>query len=73
MGRVGGDVSVENVMHNADYLDLRKQLITGNIVDPTCKICPIASVVPVKEQKRNVADYIRRSRTMQREGNSLSL
>ncbi|SDK35251.1 Iron-sulfur cluster-binding domain-containing protein [Maridesulfovibrio ferrireducens] len=66
MGKIGPDNSISEVMHNAEYYDLRKQLITGNITDPVCLRCPATAVVPVRRLKYLVANLIRRSKKSQR-------
>ncbi|MBI9109606.1 radical SAM/SPASM domain-containing protein [Maridesulfovibrio ferrireducens] len=66
MGKIGPDDSISEVMHNAEYSDLRKQLITGEITDPVCLRCPATAVVPVRRLKYMVANLIRSSRESQR-------
>ncbi|NDV23230.1 radical SAM/SPASM domain-containing protein [Desulfovibrio sp. JC022] len=61
MGRVDDETSIRKAMHSADYTDLRKQLITGNITDPACLNCHITYIIPVRELKRRVANMIRSS------------
>ncbi|WP_421899990.1 hypothetical protein [Maridesulfovibrio sp.] len=61
MGRTNGETSIRKAMHSAEYTDLRKQLITGKITDESCLYCPVASIRPLRELKRSVADMIRAS------------
>ncbi|WP_432738080.1 radical SAM protein [Maridesulfovibrio sp. FT414] len=59
MGRVDEICSLELIMNNSKYLDLRRQLLSGKINDPLCLNCPITYVIPVREMKRRVASLLR--------------
>ncbi len=54
LGQVTSECSVATVMNNSKFVDLRHQLITGNITDPLCKKCILAPIVPVETLKSRV-------------------
>lgn len=59
MGEIGRTDSLRKALHAAEYTALRRQLITGNVTDRTCRNCPLKKVIPHRKLKKIVADMIR--------------
>ncbi len=62
MGRMDQNTPLRKALHSAEFTDLRRQLITGNITDAHCRHCQLAPVAPLRDLKRTVANMIRASR-----------
>lgn len=65
MGKIDFSTSIRDVMNDAKYHDLRKQLITGCITDETCLNCQLTAIIPVGRLKYKVANLIRSKRETQ--------
>ncbi|WP_415718805.1 hypothetical protein [Maridesulfovibrio sp.] len=66
LARMDENTSLRKAMHSADFTDLRRQLITGNITDADCNRCQLAPIAPLRDLKRTVANMIRASRTTEK-------
>jgi MoaA/NifB/PqqE/SkfB family radical SAM enzyme len=49
MGNVGREGGLDSVLANSRYRDLRRQLLTGDIQDPICRVCTMAPAAPVAD------------------------
>ncbi len=58
MGILDTSTSVEQLMNNHHFINLRSQLLSGEITDPTCARCTLRSIIPVATQRFNVLEAL---------------
>jgi len=71
MGNIQREGGLDSVLVNTRYRELRRQLLTGEIRDPVCRICSMAPAAPIVNQVERVRQRLGRESWTQRLGRHL--
>ncbi len=58
MGKIDSSNSLYDVLNNSNFVDLRAQLLTGQITNPVCLNCNVTQIVPLEILRSKVRQYL---------------